>query len=644
MVRYLFVLILLLIFKGGYAQYNISTSSDKARKHYYKALKYYRLNDAEKAIKEIEKARMKDSLFVELWILRGDILHLKNDTLGEIFSYNKAIQIFPDFFPNIHFILAELYFARDQYREALDSYRNYIKYSNDGSKNRNNAIAGIKNCQYLIENKTDSVRMKFFTLNCINSDSDEYWPFVSASGKQFFFTRKIGKGKYENEDVFVAQSNAFKQDSGSVLNKRPLWIKILPLFFNTYGNEGNYTMTADCKYVYFSASDRNDGYGRFDIYVTQKKKEGWSEPVNIGSPINTGAWESQPSISPDGQTLYFASNRKGGVGGSDIWKSELIKVLKDGKQIWSEPVSLSINTPEDEMAPFVYFDNSTLFFSSKGYPGRGGYDIYKVENIAGIWGNPVNMSVNDKFDNMGFALSPDGITAYFSSVTKGGNRDIFYYKLPNKNLSSAINYLYGGIYDSFTGKKVFAKIKVSKYSSLENSGDTYIKSFGEDYAICLPCKDMYSLNVIAKGYDFYSEKIDLLDSLRFCNIKKNIFLKPISLNSKINLSNIYFNFDSYRLDSKSFFELSRLVEYLELNNNLVVEIGGHTDDVGDKYYNIDLSLKRAKEVYLFLIEKGISKSRLQFKGYGSSVPLDYNNTKDARKRNRRTEVRIIKID
>ncbi len=179
-----------------------------------------------------------------------------------------------------------------------------------------------------------------------------------------------------------------------------LWKNLTSLPFNTSANEGNITMTADGKYIYFSACDRSDSYGRFDIYFSSRCENGWTKPINIGFPVNTEAWESQPSISSDGKTLYFASNRKGGKGKSDIWESRLLYTLKDGRQIWSEPVSLSFNTADDDMAPFVYFDNSSLFFSTKGLPGMGGYDVYKVEMENGKWGCPVNIGVNNRYDNI----------------------------------------------------------------------------------------------------------------------------------------------------------------------------------------------------------------------------------------------------
>lgn len=648
MVRYFFLLIFLLTFNVAYTQGKLTTKSKKAEKYYRKALGYYKQKNADAAIKEIEKCRKQDSLFIELWLLKGDIQHLLGDTIGEINSYKRAINISVDFFPNVHFLLAELLFSKNNIVEALYFYNSFIKYSRGGNRNRIKAFAAIKNCNYALRNAKDSLVVEFSPLYQINTDDDEYWPFVSASGKEFYFTRKTGRGKYENEDLYkvedfvLSDKDNLKQDSCLIKNSVPG--KEIPLAYNTIYNEGNMTMTADGKFVYFSASDRNDGFGRFDIYMVRKGVHGWSLPVNIGNPVNTTAWESQPSVSPDGKTLYFASNRKGGKGKSDIWVTKLLHTLKNGRQIWSEPRSLSFNTEDDDMAPFVYFDNSTLFFSSKGYPGMGGFDIFKVGKKKGVWGNPINIGVNNKYDNIGFALSPDGSTAYFSSVTGKGDKDIFYFSMPKQYSALPTINVFGEIADIYTGEKINSKIELVKYINKSDSSFIYYKQMGYDYFICLQSKGLFSLSVVAKGYQFYSKRIDLRDSLNFSSVENNILLSPISLNSKINLSNIYFDFDSYGLKEESYPELHRLKEYLQLNNNIRIEIAGHTDNVGGEEYNIDLSLKRAREVYKFLIENGISEERLTYKGYGSRFPDANNSIDESRRQNRRTEIKIIGID
>ncbi len=204
MVKYFVFIVFIFFFLGAYSQNILTTRSKKAQKHYYKALRYYRQRDAKDAIIEIEKCAKHDSLFVELWLLRGDIQHLLRDTMGEINSFKKAIYISPVFFPNVHFNLAELFFAKKYYKYAIDSYNNFLKYSYVDNNKRNKAEIAIRNCEYIMEKTEDYGSVDFFPLSSVNSDDDEYWPFVSASGEEFYFTRKIGKGKYENEDLFKA--------------------------------------------------------------------------------------------------------------------------------------------------------------------------------------------------------------------------------------------------------------------------------------------------------------------------------------------------------------------------------------------------------------------------------------------------------
>ncbi len=659
MVRYLLILFGLMLFFQSHAQLGLTTKSSKAKKYYNMALQKYKAGKVDVALSILNKCEKYDNNFVELWLLRGDINHEKKDRLAEIKSFRRAISIDPDFFPNVHFLLGELLLVEGCYKDALFAYQQFLGYSNISAEKRKKAEKAIRNCKYVIESRESSKKNEIFPLVSVNTKDDEYWPFVSASGKEFFFTRKWGKGKYENEDIFKGEKEEYgclkKENIGDVgLGKdvrveikdsvfKCLWKNISPLSFNTSLNEGNVSMTADGKVIYFGACDRDDGYGSFDIYMSIKKGDKWSKPVNIGEPINTSSWESQPSISPDGGSLYFASNRPGGKGLSDIWVSSLIENLPCGKQIWSEPQSLSFNTDEHDMAPFVYFDSSTLFFSSEGLPGMGGFDIYRVEKKDNKWGMPVNIGVNDEFDNIGFALSPNGVTAYFSSMTLKGDKDIFYFDISTNINMVPIVYLYGDIVDKVSGKSIKSQMQITKYGGNGKTECLYNKKIDKDYSLCLLCKEVFCMNVIAKGYEFYSEKIILSDSLNFSSIKRNILLQPISLDSKICLSNIYFDFDSYLLNDKSFCELQCLKQYLLLNKNIKVEIGGHTDYKGSVEYNKSLSERRARQVYEYLVDSGISKERLRFKGYGSSVPIDEGKTEVARQRNRRTEIKVIEI-
>lgn len=680
MAKYLLFLVGLIFSFQSFAQLRLTTHSSKANRYYSLALKNYREGKTALALSLLDRCEKYDANFVELWLLKGDIQHSQKDTAAEIASFKKAISINPDFFPNVHFLLGELLMEKSNYKEALIAYQQFLKYPNINSAKRKKSERAARNCKYMLKHKEKGEKVDFYPLTSVNTRDDEYWPFVSASGEEFFFTRKSGKGKYENENIYKGdrdtdkapnvtkrledhygegaveykQVNSVKDKTTATDKKlnfnmdysvavKSSWKNIVPFNFNTSSNEGNISMTADGKRIYFGACDRSDGYGSFDIYMSIKKGDKWSDPINVGQPLNTKSWDSQPSISPDGRTLYFASNRAGGKGFSDIWVSKLVKNLPNGRQLWSKPKSLSFNTTDYDMAPFVHFDNSTLFFSSKGLPGMGGLDIYKVVKKDKGWGEPVNIGVNNEFDNIGFAVSPDGTTAYFSSVTKRGDRDIFYFNLPKHIRITPIIYLYGNIIDKKSGKLVKARMQLTKYAGSRKAECIYDKQHDANYSLCLPCKEVFCMNVVAKGYEFYSEKISLSDSLKFTSIKRNVMLNPISLESKICLSNIYFDFDSYKLKKKSYPELQRLKEYLLLNNHIKIEIGGHTDDRGSDIYNKDLSEKRAGQVYNYLVENGISKGRLQFKGYGSAVPVDNAKTEEARQKNRRTEIKVVDI-
>jgi outer membrane protein OmpA-like peptidoglycan-associated protein len=411
-------------------------------------------------------------------------------------------------------------------------------------------------------------------------------------------------------------------------------------------NEGAQSISPDGKYLFFTGCNRPDGLGRCDIYVSRKEGNDWGKAINLGKIINTDYWESQPSISPDGSALYFVSNRPGGIGGYDIWKSNL---TNEGK--WMEPVNLGpqINTPYDENTPFIHADGKTLYFSSNGWPGFGDKDIFlsRITND-GQFSTPVNLGypINTYNEEIGLIVTADGTEGLFSSNIKDGgfgDLDIYHFKLPEKVKPLPITYVKGIVRDRETKELLEANVLVIDLKTNNPVFNDYTSKETGDFLAVMPIGSEYSFNVEAEGYLFNSQNFQLAKANSNKPYELEILLDKIKVGNNVTLYNIFFDTNKYELLPTSKIELDILIELLTSHPSLCIEIQGHTDDVGENKINETLSENRAKAVFDFLITNGIDKKRLTFKGYGETKPRSDNATEEGRKQNRRTEFIITKI-
>ena len=410
----------------------------------------------------------------------------------------------------------------------------------------------------------------------VNSKWDEYHPTLTGSSKEMLFTVRR-----PSDEFTVCKHCQKEEDIYSSVQENGIWQPRAKLGkpVNTGNNEGAQCISHDGNYLFFTICSNDFGYGGCDIYWSKKEENGWSEPKNCGSKVNTKYWESQPSISSDGKTIFFTSNRPGGKGGMDIWKTEMIS-----EGVFSEPVNLGnvINTPFDELSPFIHFDQKTLYFSSDGHLGMGGKDLFysKIQQN-GKWSTPVNLGypINSFQDESGIFINAQGNAAYFASDRTGG---------------------FGGL-------------------------DIYCFELEESLR---PEPVLFTVEFIEKQDDT-SPLMEVLDTIKI----GDVFILP----------NIFFEFAQSNLLPDSYSELQRLLVYLTKNEMVKIEIGGHTDNQGSDVYNQKLSTERARTVYRYLIDKGIGAHRLSYKGYGKERPVVPNDTEENRAKNRRTEILILEL-
>ena len=632
----IFIIALIVFPNFGFSQ----ISNNKNARHFAKAKTAYISNDTEKAKKLLKKIIKKDSVFVEAWLLLGDIYLDTKNTDEAVIAYEKAISIDAGFFPSACRIVGDIEYSNGRFEKAIENFETFLSLENISPQAKNSVQVKLKKsqfAQYLFSHPVQFNPVNFG--DSINTEFDEYINSFSINESELFFTKKQPSKNYTKEHPVFDEKICYSNKTDSIWNKA----KIFDKFSVESGSIGALCLSPDLRYLFFSGCHLNDGFGSCDLYYSKKSGDGWQKPVNLGNFVNSNSWESQPCFSSDGKTLYFASNRTGGKGSSDIWKTEIIN------DKWSKPVNLgdSINTKKAEMSPFIHFDNQTLYFSSKGHPGMGKADLFvsrKDEN--GNWQKPKNLGypINTIFDEINIVINANGKTAYISSDLPGGKGkfDIYQFDFYEEVRSKKVSYIKGVVFDYETKKPLEANFELIELSKSEIVVNSFSDPENGKFLVVLPTGKQYALNVSKSNYLFYSDHFQLSDEYFSLEpIVKNIPLKPIKAGATIVLKNIFYKTDKYLLKKTSKTELNILIEFLNLNKNVKLEISGHTDNTGSKEHNITLSKNRAKSVYDYLIENGINADRLESTGFGYSKPVDTNQTEEGKANNRRTEIKVL---
>ncbi len=463
----------------------------------------------------------------------------------------------------------------------------------------------------------------------INSGNLEYLPSITVDGTKLIFNKRING----DEDFY---------ESNRVNN---VWSKAKPVTgrINTNLNEGAQNISQDGMWLVFTGCNYPEGEGSCDLYISYKNKNGeWGEAENLGRIINTEAWESAPSLSPDKRDLYFSSTRPGGFGGSDIWVTH-----RNEKGQWSKPENLGpeVNSTGDEGCPFIHADNQTLYFNSSGHPGYGMSDLFLIrKNENGKWGTAENLGypLNSIDDEGSLIVAADGKTAYYASDKGNYKNGLDIYSFDLKENLRALKTLW--VKGKITDKKTNAGLPASVELISVDSGYLLSKlQTDEDgnYLTTLPSGKSYAFTVNRKGYLFYSENFKLTGEIADSPMVINIALQPIETGASIVLNNIFFASKKFDLEKISFAELDKVALLMNENPKLSILISGYTDNVGKPADNLTLSVNRAKAVIAYLQSKGIDVKRLSGKGFGESKPVEQNTSEAGRAKNRRTTLTVI---
>jgi outer membrane protein OmpA-like peptidoglycan-associated protein len=626
----------------------LSSTNKKALKNYEQAqLKFDQKKDNE-AIQLLNKSIEADPNFIEAYVFLNEVLMVNRQFEKAIEAGEKAIRVNTDYFPVLHYNMGLAHFDLGKYTEAiryLDYFVSYPRLSEATKKQGRMLLESARFAEHAIKNPVE-FKPRNLGKN-VNSELNEYLPSLTADEEKLVFTvlvptnpSKPDDMRYMFEDFFISE---WKNNEW-----QPRYNPGPPL--NSPGNDGAQCVSADGQVIFFTACEEANGYpggrkgfGSCDIFYTRKTDEGYTPPENLGNPISSRNWDAQPSITADGSTLYFVSNRPGGKGGKDIWRSTL-----SAEGYWGKPECLgdSVNTPGNEESPFIHADGVSLYFSSDGHPGMGKADLF-LSRIKpdGSFSRPVNLGypINTKDNERDFIVNAAGTKAYFSADRPEGfgGQDIYEFDLPVHLRPRKVSYVKGRIKDATNNKPIAAIVELIDLSSGQTIQKMPSNKKGE-FLVCIQAEKNYAFNISRKDYLFYSENYSFEGSNALKPQLVEIPLSPIREGEKVVLRNIFFKTGSSTLEKESESELQKLVGLLSNNPSMKIEISGHTDNVGDAKSNQLLSENRAKAVYDYLIEKRIASDRLSYKGYGMSQPIASNDTDEGRAQNRRTEFKIVK--
>lgn len=639
--------LLFLLFAVSWAQpgMRLHSESKKAIKLYQKAMERSREAMVPGADKETAR-----------WVVEESLL--------------KCMEIDPDF-AEAERVLAALRFDDGDFEESRDHYSHYLtahgpdfirdhflwaeaaRYALDprGMKNAMSAMRAIpgvmegpdvpqidrveKDSEFMSMSLAEPKMVAPVTLPFpVSTPEDEYFPSVWLAGEALIFTRKVTDAGYRQgqEDLYVTRRNSNGWDLPQPLSG-----------LNTLDNEGAASLSGDGALLCFTMcreadrSDRDGHQGSCDLYFSERVEGQWTRPRNIAS-VNTGGWESQPCLSPDGQSLYFT--RGSGKGGRRKYDLFVSKRGENGEWEVAHRMGGAINSAGKEMRPFIHPDGRHFYFASDGRPGMGGMDLFVCTlDEKGGWGTPVNMGwpLNTPEDETGMVVGSDGVTGYFSREIEG-QLDLHEVVLPEEVASDPTAAMEGklqSVDEKPIGNGIIRLLD-------RETGQSFARAeAGPDgrYHVPVPMDRTFVVIAEAPGHMLASESIEPGEVSG--RIVKDFTLSPLEIGAEVVLRNVFFDSGSADLNDASGAELVRVGQWLADQPEVRLEVGGHTDDVGSDVANLTLSADRAQAVRAALLEAGAQPHQLEAKGYGRSMPAMVGTTDEARQMNRRTTLTVL---
>ncbi len=609
---------------------------------------YLLQRDYKKALKSFEKALDAAPEFMAALRGKGVCYELTGKYSEAAIAYGSILEQDPYYSRTMYYEYAEVLFKSGNYAKALENFLEFKKivptpeaefqYRSSKERTIEEGYAKklpdhIRACEVAMDSvRYQNIREISNLGDNINTPSDEYFPFLTNDQRYLFYTTR--EDQFADENLFLTEKKEDVFERGSSVSSG----------INSAGNEGMSSIVRDGRKIYFTACDRRQVLGTCDIWQADLRNLTLSGGKPLKGYANSGKWESQASISCDGTMLYFASNREGGMGGTDIWLS---RQLPDGR--WGKPENLGpkINTEKDEEAPFITNDGSALYFSSNGHPGLGEQDIFMSRmSYEGEWSLAINLGtpVNSSYREIGFFLTADGQNGYFSSdrETGFGGMDIYNFELPEQLTTYPMTFVEGIVVDSIYGLPVVTKLFFNDRLPIHTDERGH-------FFRCVPADDLWEFNIRQEGFRSFKSRLTIPRHDNKANYR--LLIKLLPEEHLLNLSQeardeelrsfefkekLYFGVDMYGIEMNHRQKLDDFLSKCFDGVSIIkeVDIVGFADASGGDAYNMMLSEKRAREVAVYLQSRGVRVDRIYL---GSEGAVQNDNPASE---NRRVELRV----
>ncbi|WP_420316844.1 OmpA family protein [Ekhidna sp.] len=584
-------------------------------------------------------------------LMVGEAFRKSNRLVESVPFYEKAIEQ-GGAGESAHLYLAQGLKVEQKYAEAERVLTNYLPRALD-EKTKKLAGKELHNLKKIEELKQNESYYRVKNLEDINTERAEYSPFFSRNFLYFTSNRDGGK-------IYRTTGTPFTDiyrvaTKGANVNLATLQA-LDPIINHIDTNEGSVAISPDGNSMIFAKGNdgKAKGYSEVNLFFTRYRNGKWSNPVPLS--INVAdAWDSTPAFSPDGTTLYFSSTREGGYGGADLYQA---KVNRRGRWVDVRNLGPEINTPGDDVFPYISEDGS-LYFASDGHPGFGKLDMFKavregghvrVENL----GKPMN-SASDDFGFFQFNLT----RGFFTSNRKGGKGDDDIYTFVNDDPDlKVVNYFLTGITVTTDDAGDEIILPNTKVSLTADNGDVLDEAFtGADGKFNFRVYPEEHYDLISEKTDYFTvrkdfttvgksvDKSTLTEPITNINFETKIMMDPIVLEKPIVLDNIYYDLDKFNIRPDAALVLDSLVQIMNDNPDIYIELGSHTDSRAPDDYNMRLSRQRAQSAVSYIINSGIKSERITAKGYGETQLIIRNaQTEEEHQKNRRTEFKVLRYN
>ena len=582
----------------------------------------------------------------------------------------KLIEVCSEYHSEPYYFLGAINYANHKYEKALTYFNKFLHFPDDDpskfEKNYEKLYEEVEGAmpfvEFYKEFYSDEIDIKPRVVTGVSSTGDEYLPMISPDNELMFYTRKYSKKA--KGDYVAKLVEEFTMSRREDINADFDEGDPLPAPFNFGDNYGGSTISINNKEMYITKKNPvADNPENFDIYLSHfekvtdkngKTNYQWSSLELLGPNVNTpDGWEAQPSLSADGNQLYFATVRPGCISNkqdepsTDIFMSER---QSDGSWGMAQSLGPEINTAGNDKAPFMHSDSKTLYFASTGRLGAGGYDIFFTRmDSSGVWSNPKNIGhpINTDADEHGLIVSTDGAVAYYASKSQRGvgGFDIISFEMPEKARPEKVILLKGEVKDENGEAVQNAKIEL-KYAQSKKVEEIEVDADDGKYAAIVNVDKGEDVLLTVKGEDiaFNSRLVaKKSDKIQPAVIKLDMKAAEIKAEKPFPINDIFYSTNSADIDPSSMLILDEFAAYLVSTPRLYIEIGGHTDDVGAEENNLALSMDRAFEVKGYLQSHGVEGKRITAKGYGETRPMFPNDNDINRALNRRTEFVVKKM-